>query len=49
MTIVRRGELGIRSVWIERRGAMGNRPEEIYDWEVATLGEMADAVERELP
>ena len=27
---------------------MGNRQEEIYDWRFATLGDMADAVEREL-
>ena len=41
-------KLGIRSVWIERRGTMGNRQEEIYDWKFETLGDMADTVEREL-
>lgn len=39
---------GIRSVWIERPGAtMGNREDPIYDWRFATLGEMADALQRE--
>lgn len=41
-------QMGIKSVWIERRGTMGNRQEEIYDWKFVTLGEMADAVEQEL-
>ena len=41
-------KLGIKSVWIESRGTMGNRKEEIYDWRFATLGDMADGVEREL-
>ena len=41
-------KMGIRSVWIERGGTMGNRQEEIYDWRFETLGDMADAVEREL-
>ncbi|OQU98989.1 hypothetical protein CLAIMM_04697 [Cladophialophora immunda] len=41
-------EMGIKSVWIERRGTMGNRDEQIYDWKFVTLGEMADAVEQEL-
>ena len=41
-------DLGIKSVWIERRGTMGNRQEEIYDWKFVTLGDMADAVEQEL-
>ena len=41
-------KLGIKSVWIERRGTMGNRQEEIYDWKFVTLADMADAVEREL-
>lgn len=42
-------EAGIRSVWIERPGAtMGNTVEEpIFDWRFNTLGEMADALERE--
>lgn len=39
---------GIKSVWIERPGAlMGNRDDPIFDWRFATLGGMADAVERE--
>lgn len=41
-------EAGIRSVWIERKGTMGNRDEEVYDWKFTTLGDMADAVEKEL-
>lgn len=41
-------EMGIKSVWIERRGTMGNRQENVYDWKFVTLGEMADAVEQEL-
>lgn len=36
---------GIKSVWIERPGAvMGNVEEAVYDWRFPTLGEMADAV-----
>ena len=41
-------EMGIKSVWIERKGTMGNRQEEIYDWKFLTLGDMANAVEKEL-
>ncbi|KAJ9655744.1 hypothetical protein H2198_005450 [Neophaeococcomyces mojaviensis] len=41
-------EMGIKSVWIERRGTMGNRQKEVYDWKFVTLEEMADAVEQEL-
>jgi 2-haloalkanoic acid dehalogenase type II len=41
-------KVGIKSVWIERGGTMGNREEEIYDWKFTTLGDMADTVEREL-
>lgn len=41
-------KMGIKSVWISRGGTMGNREEEVYDWKFATLGEMADAVEKEL-
>ena len=49
--------VGLRSVWIERAGGvMGvqNGGEEkggkgeVYDWRFATLGEMADAVEKEI-
>lgn len=40
-------EMGIKSVWIERGGTMGNDEEEVYDWKFETLGDMADAVERE--
>lgn len=37
---------GIKSVWIERPGAIiGGVGETVYDWRYATLGEMADAVE----
>jgi 2-haloalkanoic acid dehalogenase type II len=39
---------GVRSVWIERAGAlMGNVEEPIFDWRFGTLGEMADAVDAE--
>ncbi|KAL0942641.1 haloalkanoic acid [Colletotrichum truncatum] len=42
-------EAGIKSSWIVRPGAtMGNRDVEIYDWKFDTLGEMADALEKEL-
>ncbi|KAL6914280.1 hypothetical protein ACHAPO_010970 [Fusarium lateritium] len=41
--------LEIKSCWIERPGAlMGNRDYPIYDWKFATLGDMADALEKEL-
>ncbi|KAA8641284.1 hypothetical protein EYZ11_002447 [Aspergillus tanneri] len=40
---------GIKSVWIVRPGAIiGRVEEEVYDWKFDTLGEMADALEREL-
>ena len=42
-------KIGIKSVWIVRPGAvMGNREGEIWDWKFGTLGDMADAVEKEL-
>ncbi|GJC79569.1 (S)-2-haloacid dehalogenase H-109 [Colletotrichum liriopes] len=42
-------EAGIKSSWIVRPGAvMGNRTREIYDWKFDTLGQMADALEKEL-
>lgn len=42
-------EMGIKSSWIERPGAvMGNREDVVYDWRFATLGDMADALEKEL-
>ncbi|KAE8350503.1 HAD-like domain-containing protein [Aspergillus coremiiformis] len=42
-------KMGLRSVWIERPGAlMGNLENPIYDWRFDTLGDMADAVGREL-
>ncbi|KAJ9220713.1 hypothetical protein DTO027B5_2240 [Paecilomyces variotii] len=41
-------KVGVKSVWIVRPGAiMGNVGEEIYDWRFDTLGDMADAVEKE--
>ncbi|CAG7997329.1 unnamed protein product [Penicillium salamii] len=41
-------EVGVKSVWIERPGAtMGNMAENVFDWRFDTLGEMADALERE--
>ncbi|KAL4723419.1 hypothetical protein ACLX1H_009916 [Fusarium chlamydosporum] len=42
-------KLNIKSCWIERPGAMmGNRGDPIYDWKFATLGDMADALEKDL-
>lgn len=41
-------QMGLRSVWIKRPGAtMGNLSENVYDWKFDTLGEMADALERD--
>jgi 2-haloalkanoic acid dehalogenase type II len=41
--------LGIKSVWIERTGAiMGNKADEIYDWKFDKMVDMADAVEAEI-
>ncbi|KAL8919519.1 MAG: hypothetical protein Q9208_006711 [Pyrenodesmia sp. 3 TL-2023] len=44
-------EMGIRSAWIVRPGAVmgeqGKKGEEVWDWRFDTLGEMADAVEKE--
>ncbi|KAG2005320.1 hypothetical protein GB937_008863 [Aspergillus fischeri] len=40
--------MGLKSVWIERPGAtMGNLSEAVYDWRFSTLGDMADAVEKQ--
>jgi 2-haloalkanoic acid dehalogenase type II len=40
---------GLSSCWIERPGAMmGNRDEPVYDWKFDTLGDMADALDKEL-
>ncbi|KAL8950606.1 MAG: hypothetical protein Q9222_003361 [Ikaeria aurantiellina] len=43
-------DMGIKSAWIVRPGAiMGEQAgKEIFDWKFDTMGEMADAVEREL-
>ena len=45
-------EMGIRSAWIVRPGAImgeqGKKGEEVWDWKFDTLGEMADAVEKEV-
>ena len=42
-------KIGIKSSWIARPGSsMGNRAGELYDWKFNTLGDMADALEREL-
>ncbi|KAF2248290.1 HAD-like protein [Trematosphaeria pertusa] len=42
-------EIGLKSCWIYRPGAiMGNREDPVWDWKFDTLGEMADAVEKEL-
>ncbi|KAI7765831.1 hypothetical protein LZL87_000944 [Fusarium oxysporum] len=42
-------QMGIKSSWIERPGAsMGNTEDPVYDWKFATLGDMADALEKEL-
>lgn len=39
-------EKGMKSVWMVRPGAVMG--EEVWDWKFDTLGEMADAVEREV-
>ncbi|KAF4976628.1 hypothetical protein FZEAL_6742 [Fusarium zealandicum] len=42
-------KMGIKSSWIDRAGAaMGNLDSPIYDWKFATLGEMADALEKDI-
>jgi 2-haloalkanoic acid dehalogenase type II len=42
-------EIGVKSVWIARPGAsMGDTMKEIYDWKFDTLGDMADALEKEI-
>jgi len=42
-------KMGIKSAWIYRPGAiMGNRDDPVWDWKYDTLGEFADAVEKEL-
>ena len=42
-------KMGIKSCWIVRPGAvMGNRGDEVYDWKFDTLGNMADALEKEV-
>lgn len=41
-------KMGIKSVWIARSGSMmGKTAKEIWDWKFDTLGEMADAVDKE--
>ena len=41
-------EVGINSAWIVRPGAeMGNREDEVWDWRFDTLGDMAEALEKE--
>lgn len=41
-------KVGLKTAWIVRPGAiMGNLGEEVYDWKFNTLGEMADALEKE--
>jgi 2-haloalkanoic acid dehalogenase type II len=41
-------KMGIKSAWIERGATVGNLDEPIFDWKFRTLGEMADALEKEL-
>lgn len=42
-------EMGIRSCWIYRPGAvMGNREDPVWNWKFDSLGDMADAVEKEV-
>ncbi|KAF5004523.1 hypothetical protein FDECE_8978 [Fusarium decemcellulare] len=42
-------KMGMSSSWIERPGAiMGNRENPVYNWKFDTLGDMADALEKEL-
>ncbi|ESK84172.1 haloalkanoic acid [Moniliophthora roreri MCA 2997] len=41
-------KLGVKSVWIERKGSvMGYNGEHAYSWKFDTLGEFAEAVEKE--
>jgi 2-haloalkanoic acid dehalogenase type II len=41
-------DIGIKSSWIFRPGAiMGNRDDPVWNWKFDTLGDMADAVEKE--
>ncbi|ORY04468.1 putative hydrolase [Clohesyomyces aquaticus] len=41
-------KFGVKSAWIKRDGArIGAKDREVFDWKFATLGEMADAVEKE--
>ncbi|KAH7134418.1 HAD-like domain-containing protein [Dactylonectria macrodidyma] len=41
--------MGIRSSWIERPGAiMGNTEDPVFDWKFDTLKDMADALDKEL-
>ncbi|KAJ4170865.1 hypothetical protein NW754_007009 [Fusarium falciforme] len=42
-------KMDIKSSWIERPGAvMGNRENPVYNWRFDTLGDMADALDKEL-
>lgn len=42
-------ELGIKGAWIDRYGSVyGNVEAPVFDWRFETLGEMADAVEKEV-
>lgn len=42
-------KLGMTTSWISRPGAiMGQREDAVYDWKFNTLGDMADAVGREV-
>ena len=41
-------KVGLTSCWINRQGAMGESEDAEFAWEFATLGELADAVDKEL-
>ncbi|KAF9691816.1 hypothetical protein EKO04_010194 [Ascochyta lentis] len=42
-------EMGLKTSWIYRPGAvMGNREDPVWDWKFDTLGDMADAVDKEV-
>jgi 2-haloalkanoic acid dehalogenase type II len=40
-------KVGLTSVWIDRKGAMGNAADAQYAWQFDTLGEFADFVDKE--
>ncbi|KAJ4314343.1 hypothetical protein N0V94_006503 [Neodidymelliopsis sp. IMI 364377] len=42
-------DIGLKSAWIYRpKAVMGNRKDPVFNWKFDTLGDMADAVDKEL-